>query len=98
MREQLVREVDGAAQLVDEDGRRSAAEVHRREVVAHVGDHAHLVAERGVVARRALVVVEEAVESAVCAEPLAEGHVAVEDVLLAGLRSGECLSLDARAR
>ena len=66
--------------LVDVDGGRAAADVHRVEVVAQLRDHPHLIAQVLEVRRRALGVVGEAVERAVRAQPLAERDVHVEQV------------------
>ena len=63
---------------------RSAADVERVEVVAEICGHAHLGAQVAEVGAGAVLLVEEAVEGAVRAQPLAERHVRVEHVARAG--------------
>ena len=78
--EQIAGQIDGLAQLVDVHRRRAAAHVHALEVVALIGEHPHLLAQRLEVVAGATFAIGEAVEGAVGAQPLAEGNVHVERV------------------
>ena len=85
--EQVARLVDRLAQLVDHDRGRATADVDAIEVVAQIGEHPHLLAHALEIRDRTLLGEREAVERAVRAELLAERHVHVEHVALAGLRA-----------
>ncbi len=87
--EEPLGEVDRLGELVEDDGRGAAADVERREVVAEIGDEAHLVAKVAEVLASPLLLVEESVERAVRAEPLTERDVRVEHIAVAGLWTGE---------
>ena len=85
----LARQVDGLAQLVEQDGGRAAAEVQRLEAPAALSKHEHLGAQVLEVAPREILAVDVAVEAAVGAEHLAEGNMQVEHVVFAFVRGGE---------
>ena len=75
------------AQLVDVHGGRAATHVDALDVVAAVGQHQHLLAHGLVVGLGDVVAERVAVEAAIGAQPLAEGHVHVQHV--ADVRLGD---------
>ena len=82
--EVVAGEIDGLAQLVEQDGRGAAAEVQRLEIPAALFEHHHLAAQVLEVRARDVLAEHVAVEAAVGAEYLAERHMQVEHVLHAG--------------
>ncbi len=97
-REELAREVDRLAQLVDKDGGRPSADVEGGEVVAQPSRHVHLFAQVGEVVARPALLVQEPVERAVGAQTLAERHVRVEHVPVARLRCRQALHASGAGR
>ena len=97
-REEPLGQVDRLGELVEDDGGRAAADVERGEVVTEVGDEAHLVAKVAEVLAGSVLLVEEPVERAVRAEPLAERHVRIEHVAVTGLGAGERVQVARRRR
>ena len=83
--EMLACRVKRFAQFVDHDGGRAAAHVDALEVVTQLLEHEHFLAQTGEVGLRHLLAEGVAVEAAVRAQHLAEGHMQVEHVRAAVL-------------
>ena len=84
----IARQIDGFAQFVEHDRGRAAADVQVVEVVAQILQHEHFLAHALEVRARHLLVEPIAIEAAERAETLAERHMHVQHVTLAGLRLG----------
>ena len=87
--EGVARAANRLEQLVGVNRGRAAADVERVEVVAQARHHLHLGTQVREVAFRAAFLERKAVEAAVRAQALAEGHVHVEHVLEPGLGRGQ---------
>ena len=83
--EELAGVIDRFHQFFFDDGRRAAADVHAREVVAQGLHVVHFLSEVHEVFARLVFLKEETVEGAVAAKRLAERNMGVEKVLVAGL-------------
>ena len=79
--EEIARQVNSVAELIQLRRGRAAADVQRFEVEALISNYAHLVTQGREVAARSAVVKRIAVEAAVWAEPFTERNVRVEHVL-----------------
>ena len=87
--EVVARKVNRLAQLVEHDGRRTAADVEALEVVAQILEHHHFLAHVLEIRTRNGLAERIAIEAAIRTKHLTKRHVHVEHVLLAGLRAGE---------
>ena len=93
-RKELAGVLDRFDELVFENRRRAAADVHGREVVAQRLDVLHLLAQIDEVLARLVLLEKEPVEGAVRAQRLAERNVRVEHVLVARLGFGRTVKHD----
>ena len=87
--EVLACHIDGAAELVEQNSGRAAAEVQAFEVVAHIFEHHHFATKILEVRSRGCLAEGVAVEAAVGAQHLAERHVQVQHVFASRFGAGQ---------
>ena len=81
--------IDSVAELVEQNGRRTAAEVQAFEVVAHIFEHHHFATKVLEVRSRGCLAEGVAVEAAIGAQHLAERHVQVQHVFVSRFGAGQ---------